>query len=107
MKTQTSKSGCSALIKMIVIRSTQLLMIADLKTEHNHPLSKEDYAHYIPNRAMSIADPQTKAEITEMIKSKANIRLVLNYLTEKTGSLENIKAIQNLKRNLKLKGKNK
>jgi hypothetical protein len=82
-------------------------MIADLKTEHNYPLSKEGYAHYIPNRAMSIADPQTKAEITEMIKSKANIRLVLNYLTEKTGSLENIKAIQNLKRNLKLKGKNK
>ncbi len=56
---------------------------------------------------MSIADPQTKAEITEMIKSKANIRLVLNYLTERIESLENIKAIQNLKRNLKLKGKNK
>jgi len=39
-----------------------------------------------------------------MIKSKANPRLILKFLTEKTGMVEDIRAIHNFKMSLKLKG---
>jgi hypothetical protein len=53
---------------------------------------------------MKRADEATKTQVEEMIKAKANPRLILNFLTEKTESLEDVKAIHNFKRNLKLRG---
>jgi hypothetical protein len=100
----TKKMGCKSHIKLSVIRNAQLLVINEMEAKHNHVVSKVEFAHYIQNRAMKRADEATKTQVEEMIKAKANPRLILNFLTEKTESLEDVKAIHNFKRNLKLRG---
>ncbi len=103
-KTQTFKSGCEAHIKLKAVRKAQKLLIVEMNENHNHTVTKEDFVHYLPNRAMSIADLETKSQIEEMIKAKANARLIMNFLCEKTQCIEDVRAIHNFKRNIRLKG---
>ncbi len=100
----TKKMGCKAHIKLSVIRKAQLLVISEMEEKHNHDCTEKDFAHYNQNRAMIKAESEIKSQVEEMIKAKANTRLILNFLTEKTERLEDVRAIHNFKRNLKLKG---
>ncbi len=47
-----------------------------------------DYIYCNKNRALNKADTETKNEMEDIIKSKANARLVLKFLTEKLVELK-------------------
>jgi hypothetical protein len=96
--------NCPAHIRISAIRLTQKLVITEFNDQHNHEISRNDYIYYNKNRAVNKADTETKNELEDMIKSKANPRLVLKFLTEKTGRVENLRAINNFKISLKLRG---
>jgi len=106
LKQSTSKMNCPAFIKINAIRATQKLMVLEINDEHNHDITENDYRFYNKNRAIRHADSSTKNQLEDMIKSKANTRLVLKFLTEKTGRVEDLKAIHNYRMSLKLRGRN-
>lgn len=105
LKTHTKKIDCNAYIKVATIRATQMLIISDLNELHSHETTKEDFLYYHENRALRKSDPQLKSQVKDLILAQANPRSILSIITERTGSIEDIKAISNFKRNLKLKGK--
>lgn len=105
-KTHTKKIDSDAYIKIATIRATQMLIISDLNELHNHETTREDFLYYHENRALRKSDPQLKSEIKDLILAQAKPRSILSIITERTGSIDDIKAINNFKRNLKLKGQN-
>lgn len=98
------KTDCSAHIKVTAIRGIQKLVIKEINTDHNHVISKEVFENYTQNRALRKADEQTIHVPKNLIDAKANPRLMLKFVQEKTECVEDIKAIYNFKINLRLQG---
>ncbi|KAG0431949.1 hypothetical protein HPB47_021263 [Ixodes persulcatus] len=79
------------------------LEVMSSKTEHNHPVSKATYEQLPKQRALP---EEVKGEVQELIKLKANKKLIKQKIQQETGRVVLLKDLSNLASSLKPPTKN-
>ena len=86
---------CPLTLIVGVTRDGQTLTIKDLQNQHNHEINKSCYEHLPRQRKL---DTDTKNEVKNMLKLKANKKMVQYELTQNLGKIVTMKDIHNLGR---------
>ncbi|XP_003240149.2 uncharacterized protein LOC100575956 isoform X2 [Acyrthosiphon pisum] len=91
--TSSMRQGCEAYIYLIANAKGDALELTRMNDEHNHEKSETLFSH-LPNQRR--VTPQEKMEVLELMKLKANKKLIQHKMQTKTGKVINLKDIANI-----------
>lgn len=100
-QTSSYKNKCESRINVKYDRKAGKLIITELKSEHNHPLSEKLFQNLPKQRELK---GENKKYVEDMMKVKSNPRLVQGQLKQKLNKTVLVKDIYNINARLKSSG---
>jgi hypothetical protein len=96
------KQSCPCFIQLCTTPDGSQLMVSMMNNEHNHEINEKLFKYLPKQRHLSSEERQ---DVENMLKVKANKKMLQNYVMQKMGKNVILKDLHNIQSNIKKKDK--